>query len=140
MTLSAQDDLLFMHYRQVFRESPDPKERFNALFAMGEFYYLMSDYLNAKDCFKTILQEDHDKLRKIFAYAYLMNMADMDGEKKSQKELSKELMLFQKNIFVFRNTRQHNFDSPLHRQHKVVYSIDKIEFFVEGKNFAKVSL
>ena len=138
--LSAQSDFLFMQYRQFFRESPKSKKGLDALFAMGEYYFLMSDFDHANECFQLFLKDGKSKSKKLFTYAYLVRISEIKGNKKQSKELSKELMLYQKNIFIFNDSKQYKFQSPFKRRHKIVYSIDKVEFFVEGKSFEKITL
>ena len=139
-TLSPQTDFLFMQYRKISRESPQTKKGLDALFAMGEYYFLMSDFQNAKESFQAFLKDGKNKFQKFFAYAYLLKMAELNHDQQSIKQISKDLAQFRRNIFVFRNTKQYKFNSPLKRSHKIICSIGKVEFIVEEKSFAKLSL
>lgn len=138
--LTAQADFLFMQCRKIARESPKSDKGLEALFAMGEYYFLMGDYTHAKECFEEFLQLGKDKYQKLFTYVFLIKIAESQADNKSSKQLLKDLMVLQKNFFVFKKSKQFTFKSPLNLRHRIVYSIEKTEFYVEGDRLAEIAL
>jgi hypothetical protein len=134
--ISPEVDYLFMHYREHLRDRTVQSD--NALFAMGEYYFLMKDFKDAEDYFNQYLATGKNRSQKLFSYAYLLKIAEAKGQKNLAKKLAKEMTGFRKNIFIFSKSKQESLRSPLKRLHKIIYSIDKVEVYVEGELFAKV--
>jgi len=57
----------------------------------------------------------------------------------SSGDLEKQIIDLQQVSFVFRESKKISYKSPLYQNYKTIIHIDKIEFFVEGELFAKVS-
>ena len=132
-------DFLFMGYRSILREQPHSKYRDDALFASGEYYYLVSDYSQAELFFNQYLLEGKNPERKLFARGYLFDIAQIQKKDQIIKELAKEIRTFKKHTFIFRDFKEYSLNSPLKRKHKAIYSINKIEIYAEEKLLAQIS-
>jgi tetratricopeptide (TPR) repeat protein len=134
--ISPEIDYLFMHYRENLRDHKGQPD--NAIFAMGEYYFLMKDFHDAEEYFNKYLSNGKNRSQKLFSYAYLLKIAESQGQKNLAKKLAKEMTGFRKNVFIFSKSKQESLRSPLKRLHKIIYSIDKVEVYVEGELLAKV--
>jgi len=136
---AGQSYFAFMHYSNLLRNYPISKYREKALFATGEYYFRESGLEEAETAFKMFLSEYPDSKERLYALAYLLNIANQDENKLFVQDLENQIINLQQVSFVFRKSKEIAFRSPLYKNHKVVIHIDKIEFYVEGELFAKVS-
>ena len=136
---AGYEDFAFMYYRDLLRNYPISKYREQALFATGEYYFRVSGFRDAAAAFRAFLDEYPDSKESLYAVAYLLNIAQRDQDAVSVQKLEKQIIDLQQVSFVFRETKEITYQSPLDQSYKVVMHIDKIEFYVEGKLFAKVS-
>ena len=136
---AGQGHFAFMHYNKLLRNYPTSKYREQALFATGEYYFRVSSFQAAATTFQTFLAEYPDSKERIYALAYLLSIAQRDKNTLSVEGLEKQIIDLQQVSFVFRETKEIAYRSPLYQNYKAVIHIDKIEFYVEGKLFAQVS-
>ena len=136
---AGQADFAFMHYNKLLRNYPTSKYREQALFATGEYYFQISGFQEAATAFKTFLDEYPDSKERLYVLAYLLSIAQRNQNTASIQGLEKQIIDLQQVSFVFRETKEIVYRSPLYQSYKVVIHIDKIEFYVEGELFAKVS-
>jgi len=132
-------DFAFMHYRSILRDNPTSPYTDQALFALGEYLYIMTDYNQARDFFSQYLESQSQPEGKLFALVYLLKMALSEHETDIAQEIEKEILLWRQQTYIFKKVKEYSYRSPLFRKHKAVYSIDKIEFYIENEPFAKVS-
>lgn len=136
---TGQKDFAFMYYNDLLRSFPTSKYREQALFAIGEYYFRTSNSQGAAATFKTFLDEYPDSRKKLYVLAYLLSIAERNQDTRSVQDLEKQIIDLQQVSFVFRETKEITYQSPLYQNYKAIIHIDKIEFYVEGKLFAKVS-
>lgn len=131
-------DFAFMGYRKVLSSNPKESYKQKALFAIAEYYYQMLDCKNSTKYFKEYLKVSNDDNGKLFAFVYLMKLAMLENNGALIANLEDEIKLVKRNSFIFDNTKEYRFASPLNREHRAVYYIDKIEFYVERENIASI--
>ena len=136
---AGQEDFAFMYYNKLLRDYPASKYREQALFATGEYYFRVSGFQEAATAFRTFLDEYPDSKQRLYALACLLSIAQRDQDALSIQGLEKQIIDLQQVSFVFRETKEITYRSPLYQNYKAVICIDKIEFYVEGELFAKVS-
>ena len=137
---AGQNDFAFMQYRAILDNAAQLEHEDEALFACGEYFYMNSNYADAQKSFREYLAKKHRDVNKLFALAYLLKIAQTGHDDKAYVDLEKEIATFKRQSFIFRNAKEYKFISPLQRKHKATYDIEKIEFFIEGVLFARVSL
>jgi outer membrane protein assembly factor BamD (BamD/ComL family) len=136
---SDQTYFAFMYFNQLLRSHPESRYRPDALFAVGEYYYRISSREEARKMFEAFLEAYPDAKQSLYALVYLLKMAEEDRMVDSIQKLTKQVVDLQRVSFVFRQTKETSYHSPLNQDYKAVIHIDKIEFYLEGKLFAKVS-
>lgn len=136
---AGQSDFAFMQYSELLRNYPTSKFRDQALFATGEYYFKNFGFKQAAEAFQTFIDEYPDSDERLYALAYLLNIAKKDGNVSVAQSLEKQIIDLQQVSFVFRNSKEIAYKSPLFQNYKAVIRIDQIEFYVEGELFAKVS-
>lgn len=136
---TGHSDFAFMHYSKLLRNYPSSKYRNQALFATGEYYFQISGLKQAAAAFQTFVDEYPDSDERLYALAYLLSIANKDNDESSAQSLERQIIDLQQVSFVFRESKEIVYRSPLYQNYKTIIHIDKIEFFVEGELFAKVS-
>ena len=131
-------DFAFMGYRKVLSANPKESYKRKALFAIAEYYYQIADHKSSENYFKEYLKVSKDENGRLFAYVYLMKLAKIEKNESLILGIEEEIKLVKRNSFIFDNTKEYLFESPLNRNHKAVYYIDKIEFYVEKENIASI--
>lgn len=128
----------FMNYSAILRDYPGSKYAETALFAVGEYDYIYGNYSDAVTVLLEFVSQYPDSKAKVFALAYLYSIAERQQEETVLENLKNEIVGLQRLSLLFKNSKQFKFRSPLLRNHKVVYYIDKVDFFVEGELFAEI--
>ncbi|MBU0709544.1 MAG: hypothetical protein KJ793_02405 [Candidatus Omnitrophica bacterium] len=128
----------FMYFHSLLTRYPDSQYREEALFALGEYYFLTSNSSDAVSNFVALVDEFPDFEGKIFALVYLFKIAERANEKSMAQGLEKDIVTFKRLILLFKDYKEYKYLSPLHREHKLVYFIDKIEAYVDGELLAQI--
>ena len=136
---SGNIDAAFMYFRSLLTNYPDSKYTENALFATGEYYFLIADYADAIPAFTRYLNDYPDSAGITFTLMYLLKIAEKRGQELLAKNLEKKIVTFRQMSFLFRESKEYKYQSALYRKHRVVYYIDKVEFYIDGELFAKIS-
>lgn len=136
---AGQVDFAFMYYNQLDRDYPDSPYREQVLFAKGEYFYGLPAFEQAQEAFNTLIQEYPKSLRRLFALVYLYNIADAKGNIELLESLKKEILTFRQVGLVFKETKEFKYPSPLYRNFRAVFYIDKIEFYRGGELFVTVA-
>jgi outer membrane protein assembly factor BamD (BamD/ComL family) len=134
---AGQGHFAFMQYNNLLRNYPMSPYRNRALFATGEYYYQVADLREAEVAFKMFLNENPDSEERLYALAYLLSIAVKNIS--PVEHLEREIMNLQQVSLIFRESKEITYRSPLYQDYKTVIHIDRIEFYMEGKLFAKVS-
>ena len=134
----GQYDFSFMQYRAIVQEYPISKYKDEAMFAVCEYYYSNGMLKEARDSFRNYIKETKDFSSKLAAYFYLLKIAKKFGDKNWQEELEKKIVDLRTHNFIFEDSKQYNFRSALGRTYKVVYTISRIELFIDDTSFEKL--
>lgn len=132
-------DLAFMNYHSILSDPLSSRYADEALFACAEYQYLVRNFFEANVLFRKYVDTAQSKQGKLFALVYLMRIAQEKKDLDAVAEIRKQVISFKRHSFIFKDFREYNFLSPLRRAHKATYNINKIEFFIEGEFFAKIS-
>ncbi|MFC1804732.1 tol-pal system YbgF family protein [Candidatus Omnitrophota bacterium] len=135
----GKQDFAFIRFDSLLRRFPDSRYAQDALFANGEYYFQIGDYRDAVRIFKKLAQKYPDSKSKPFDLAYRLRIAREEDDQELVQDLEKEIVAFERLSLFFRESKEHQYRSPLNRKHKVIYFIDKVEFYVDGELFEKVS-
>ena len=136
---AGQSDFAFMQYSKLLRNYPASKYRDRALFATGEYYFQNFGFRKAAEAFQTFIDENPESDERLYAFAYLLNIAKKDSDESFAQTLEKQIINLQQVSLIFRDSKEISYKSPLFQNHKAIIHIDQIEFYVEGELFAKVS-
>lgn len=133
-------DFAFMHYNALLRDYPHSKFREQALFAAGEYYSRLPYYSKAAAAFKDLVKDYPASAGKLFALAYLYKIAQEEKNQEKLDELKKQIITFERVGFVFKESKEYRYQSPLDRRsYRAVFHIDKVEFFAGGERFAQIA-
>ena len=133
-------DFAFMQYRSIVSNYPNSRYHNDALFANAEYYFLKSNFREADYYFKIYLKQEMDPNGKLFALAYRLRIARIYNKAALIEDLEQQIISLRQQAFVFEKFKEYAYQSPFNRQHKAVYSINKIEFYVNDQIFEAVSL
>lgn len=136
----SQDlDSAFMYFQLLLSFPSELKYRQDALFATGEYYFAIGDYRDANSAFMQLIRDYPDYKGKLFALAYLFKIAEKQDKESLAKSLENKIIIFKRSIFLFKDSQDYKYKSPLCKEYKVIYYIDKVEFSINGKSFAQIS-
>lgn len=136
---SGDLDYAFMYFQSLLATSPESKYKEDSLFATGEYYFVIGDYRDANRAFIQLNSDSSNFKGKIFALAYLLKIAEMQGKEAAVKNLENEIVTSKRLILLFKNSKEYKYKSPLCKKYKVIYYIDKVQFYLEGKLFEQIS-
>lgn len=129
----------FMHFRSLLVNYPESKYRENSLFATGEYYFLIGDYSDAGKAFISFIDDYPDSKGRQFALAYLLKIAQIREEESLVKSLEEKIVTLRQLTLLFSDFKEYKYRSPLRKNYRVIYYIDKVEFYVDKELFAKIS-
>lgn len=136
---TGRTDFAFMYYSALSRNYPDSRYRREFLFARGEYLFWMPNYPEAAAAFETFLKDFPDADGKLVVWGYLYRIAQIRKDSVRMEEIKKEIIGFQQVGLVFKEFKENQYRSPMHYAYRVVFHIDKVEFYREGGLFAEVS-
>ena len=136
---SGRIDFAFIYYNQLDREYPRSRYREQVLLAKGEYFYELPAYIQAEEAFEKLFQEYPQSPGKLFILVYLYKIAEAQSNADSIENFKKEILTFRQVGLVFKETKEYKYPSPLYRNFRAVFYIDKVEFYRGGELFATVS-
>jgi len=128
----------FMYFRSLLANYPDSKYREGALFAQGEYYFLIADYNDAGSTFIKFINNYLGSKARIFALAYLFKIAENKKNSSLAKKIKNEIITFQRLSFLFSNYKEFKYRSLFLKKYRALYYIDKVEFYAGGELFAQI--
>jgi len=132
-------DSAFLYFESLLANPPESKYRQDALFATGEYYFLIGDYRDANRSFVQLISNYPDFKGKLFALAYLLKIAQGQSNEAAVKNLENKIVTFKQLIFLFKYSKEYKYKSPLCKKYKVIYYIDKVQFYLDEELFAQIS-
>ena len=89
---AGEIDFAFMRYHTIWQNDPESVYKESVLFALGEYYYLTSNYDEAEGFFHQFLLQAEDSKGAIFAKAYLFKIAEMKNEREAMSLFAGEIL------------------------------------------------
>jgi len=132
-------DAAFLSFRDLLENYPESRYASRSLFAVGEYYFLNGNYREAAPIFLELVNDDPEAKNAVFCLAYLLKIAQNNEDQELIAKLEHAIVTFHQLSLVFRESKQFSYRSSLSRRHKVIYYIDKVEFYVNGELFAQIS-
>lgn len=131
-------DAAFMYLRAALAASEDSPYHEHILFAIAEYYFLNGAYADAAKAFSQFLERYPDSKTRVFAFVYLMKIAERENRQTLRKQLEREIVTLRQLSLLFRDYQEYVYRSPLNHSLKAVYYIDRVEFYADGDPFAKI--
>jgi outer membrane protein assembly factor BamD (BamD/ComL family) len=137
---SGNLDFAFFNFKAIVQDFPKTRYYKDSLFAIGEYYFFISDFYNANRAIARYIGEFGEDPEALFAYWYLMRVAQRSGSDDPRVEhYKKQIISFKQLSLLFRDFKEFKYLSPLGRVHRAVFYIDKIEFLIDGVTIQTVS-
>jgi outer membrane protein assembly factor BamD (BamD/ComL family) len=130
-------DFAFMQYHSLMRLSENSPYYHDALFAVGEYYFDMSNYYDAYRTFVEFVELYPRSEALPFAVVYLLKMEQNQQENESE-DLEKKVITFKQLSLLFSEYKEYLYTSPLGTKYKAVYFIDKVEIYINEVLFETV--
>ncbi len=140
MNFASNDkrDFAYMYFNKIVTNFPESKYFKNSLYAIAEYYFMLGDFSKANESFWMFIEKYPQDKNVPFAYAYLLKIAKSNKEEKTQDYIEKEVISLKQFSLLFRESKEFKYLSPFYREHKIVYSINKIEFYIDGELFEEI--
>ena len=129
----------FMSFRSLLENFPHSRRTQEALFATAEYYFMIGAYSDARPALIRLITDYPESKARPFALLYLSKIARFQGEEALAESLQQEIITSQQLVLLFRDFKKFQYLSPLHRKHKAVHFIDRIEFYIDDELFAQLS-
>lgn len=130
---SGYKDFAFVYFLSELRENPASDKRPEALFACAEYYFLVKDYNDAFSALKEFIIDYPDSQLQAFALLYLFRISEAQGQNDLAKNIEQQIKNLKRVILLFKTTKEYKFKSPLGINHKLIYYIDKLEFYSDDQ-------
>jgi len=128
----------FVNFQSLLEVYPTSMYTQDALFATGEYYFLIGDQRNAAESFMHLVNDFPGYKGEIFALVYLLKLAQLRGQTNLANELQNKIVAYKRPVSLFRHTKKYIFTSPMYRKYKVIYHPNSVEFSVDGHPFMKI--
>ncbi|OQX81771.1 MAG: hypothetical protein B6D56_01470 [Candidatus Omnitrophica bacterium 4484_70.1] len=132
-------DIAFSYFDLLLHCFPNSKFREESLFAVGEYYFSISAYTEARESFERFIKRYSHSPAKIFALSYLLKISQQRNDYIKVKELEKQIIKFQQTSLVFREFKKLQYLSPFLKQYRALYFIDHIEVYVDEDLLVKIN-
>ena len=130
---SASPDIALLHFLTVINETKKTKHYKDSLFAAGEYYFIIGNYNESFRILTRLIKEYPTAKEKPLALLYLMKISRKSGHEELAKQISREILNAQQFILLFRDTKEYSYKSPFAIKYKIIYHIDRAEFYVDGE-------
>jgi outer membrane protein assembly factor BamD (BamD/ComL family) len=131
-------DFAFMGFKTILENYSDSSRCMAAEFAMGEYFFLQKNFGMASDEFKDFYTKYPQHQESLAALVYLFKIAQIENRTEDIKEYREKIASFRQLAFIFNDRRSFKFVSGFLHKHRLVYHINKVELYVNGKLFAEV--
>jgi len=135
----GDSDFAYMYFKSFVKANPRSSRVQGALFSVAEYSFWKNNYYEAKKYLIYYIKKYPNAQERIFAIAYLLKLAEELGEKSVIEMLQKEVLSKRQMVFLFKNSKEYTYRSLSRKKHKVIYYIDRVEFYIDGKLLTKVS-
>ncbi|MFH1093679.1 MAG: outer membrane protein assembly factor BamD [Candidatus Omnitrophota bacterium] len=135
---AGDNDYAFMCFRSLLDYPAKSKYHKEALFSTGEYYYSIGDYRSAEKSFSNFIDEYSKDKALPFAVIYLLKISDQMQISKSAADLRKKVITFKQLSLLFSEFKELSYVSPLNLHYKAIYSIDRIEIYINEELFEKI--
>lgn len=135
---SGNREFAFMHFSSVLKNDSNPLHLREALFATGEYYFLNSNYTDAFGALKEFVKNYPDSEMQPIAFFYLLKISQYWKNDHLAESIEKQIIGLNRVVLLFKETREYNFKSPMGMDYKLIYYIDRIEFYSNGKLQAQI--
>ena len=136
---SSNPDFAFMYFREILEKYPDSPYAQKSRFACGEYYYQVADYEDAFKMFKQYSLDYPASGEIQFVLAYLLEIARKKGDDSLAGKIEKDIITSRRLSFLFRDLKEYKYRSSLYKLYRAVYYIDKVEFYIDGELFVRIS-
>lgn len=109
-----------------------------ALFATGEYYFLIGANREAKIAFRQVANDYPESITALLSLGYLFKMAQLEGKQESLESIKKEIIGFKQVSLLFRDSEVFKYLSAMNKKYKAVYYIDKVEIYIDGELFQEI--
>jgi len=130
---NGDKEFALMHFSSVLKNDPDQNHRQEALFGMAEYYYLARDFPDSFGSLNEFLENYPDSKLRPVALFLLLEISENFNNDSLSKNIEKQIMDLKRIFLVFKEAQEYSFKSPLGLDYKLIYYIDKIEFFIDGQ-------
>ncbi len=131
-------DFAFMGFQAIVQVYPDSRYYLPAKFAEGEYYFHHNDLTMALEVFESFCAQYPKREEALIALAYLFKIAQIQGNADALKNYHNRVASFHQLAFVFNEKKSFTFLSGFGHKHKLVFTIDKVELYVDDRLFTKV--
>lgn len=133
-------DFAFARYHMLLENYPNVEFIDEVLFAVGEYYFSISNYYNAAALFNKLVIQYPESKAMPFVLSYLAKICRMENKESLAENLEKAIIRFKQTSLLFSNFKEYKYVSSFYKKYKAVYFIDRVEIYINDELFAKILL
>ncbi|MDE1920261.1 MAG: outer membrane protein assembly factor BamD [Candidatus Omnitrophica bacterium] len=131
-------DFAYMDFHSITEFYPDSRFAMPSAFAVGEYYFLHNNFSMAADAFERFYNRYPHAQESLIALVYLYKIAQIQQKPGLMKKYRKQAATFRRLTFIFNEQKYFKYTSGFQRRYKLVYTIDKVGLYVNGRLFTEV--
>lgn len=134
----GENDFAFMDFQTILADCPHSRHCLAAAFAQGEYYFYQNNLKMASEAFKSFTAKYPQRQEALIALAYLFQIAKIQNLADDMKKYRDKAASFRQLTFIFNDKKFFKFVSGFQRKYKLVYTINKVELYVNGQLFTEI--
>ena len=135
---SGKNDFAFMFFRSFLQSFPNSRLAEDAVFALGEYYFLTNNPSMAARYFDRFIAQYPKSKGRIFAYMYLLDLARRTENLRMTELYERDIVTSYNLSLIFRKYKQYTYESPFNKKYKALYYMDRVEMYINNELFSKI--
>jgi hypothetical protein len=134
----GENDFAFMDFDSILKDYPNSRHSMAAAFALGEYYFLQNNLPMASETFENFYTQYPQHQEALVALAYLFKIAKTQNHPNDLEKYRNQAASFRQLTFIFNDKKSFKFISGFQRKYTLIYYINKVELYVNGKLFTGI--
>jgi len=130
----------FLSFDSLVKTYPKSSYLEPANFALGEYYFSISDRSDAAEAFRNFISKYRDSPARPFALVYLAGILRQEGNNDAAKALEIEVIRFRHGGLIFADFKEHKYQSVFGKKYRALYFVDRIKIYIDNELFSEIPL
>ncbi len=133
-------DAAFLSFDSLVKGYPQSVYLEPAQFALGEYYFSVSDSNDSADAFRNFISRYRESAGRPFALIYLARILRQQQKREEARALELEVIRFKHGGLIFSDFKEHQYQSASGRKYRALYFVDRIKIYIDNELFYEIPL